>query len=156
MTQTVNEEVSKARKAAEEYKQKIANRKFKQIRINAKTVVIVPEHKVTPEYIEKLKIFVNDLSLFYNTTAELVEKSTKKSIENNELTITAINEISKASLRILNFNNDINESYNYSLTLLNKSQIYFSNNFYQNYFAQNPTYTIETIKQEISILAPEN
>lgn len=56
MTQTVNEEVSKARKAAEEYKQKIANRKFKQIRINAKTVVIVPEHKVTPEYIEKLKI----------------------------------------------------------------------------------------------------
>lgn len=108
-------------------------------------------------YIEKLKIFVNDLSLFYITTAELVEKSTKKSIENNELTITAINEISKASLRILNFNNDnINESYNYSLKLLNKSQIYFSNNFYQNYFAQNPTYTIETIKQEISILAPEN
>lgn len=56
MTQTVNEEVSKARKAAEEYKQKIANRKFKQIRVNVKTVVIVPEHKVTPEYIEKLKI----------------------------------------------------------------------------------------------------
>lgn len=56
MKQAINEEVFKARKAADEYKQKIANRKFKQIRVNAKTVVIVPEHKVTPEYIEKLKI----------------------------------------------------------------------------------------------------
>lgn len=56
MSPEVKEEVLKAREAADEYKQKIANRKFKQIRVNAKTVVIVPEHKVTPEYIEKLKI----------------------------------------------------------------------------------------------------
>lgn len=56
MSMEVTEEVLKARKAAEEYKNKIANKKFKQIRVNAKTVVVVPEHKVTPEYIEKLKI----------------------------------------------------------------------------------------------------
>lgn len=56
MSPEVKEEVLKARKAAEEYKQKIADKKFKQIRINDKTVVVVPEHKSTPEYIDKLKI----------------------------------------------------------------------------------------------------
>lgn len=56
MSPEVKEEVLKARKAAEEYKQKIADKKFKQISINDKTVVVVAEHKATPEYIEKLKI----------------------------------------------------------------------------------------------------
>lgn len=51
----VTEEVLKARKATDEYKQRTANRKFVHIRVNAKTVVAVAEHKATPEYIEELK-----------------------------------------------------------------------------------------------------